>query len=396
MELPEGSWALLHEGGEVSLRRCAAPPHAPIDEPEERPASERDAVLAALLARPDPVVRDRLVAIGRGFSWHAAGCGETAARIDALRDDLARAPVFGSLLSSPLLPESAANVARQLEPWIEGGEVLVHEGQALVGVALARAGHAVTLWTRDPALAAFTASRDDLTLPVVADSPLEPLGGDRQRRFSLVLVDTLHDDDGLALLLSRAHHALRDGGRVVALGHPMQRDRLQTAATTAGLALAQPLDEIAVRLLCGFSPAEFVWDERVFERAGEPDIAADKTLRASAARDLDPTERKHGCVEVLALAADGMASERLDRALSLFAASERTPPLGTCAFDEPSEQHVRHVALGAGGHAALTVRPGEGRCAVDVFPWSPARLLRLCAALLTELPRAAEEVPLGR
>lgn len=397
MTIADGTWGLLHEDGALSLRRAETPPGTPADEPEERAPAERDELLRALLAAPDPVLRDRLVALGRGFSWHAAGDGETAALIDTLRDDLARLRVFGSLLASPLLPESAANVARQLEPLLaDGGEVLAHEGQALIGLALARRGHPVTLWTRDAALAAFVGTLPSLPLDVHPASALTPLPDALRGRFTLALCDTLFDAEGLALLLSRARHALAAEGRVVALGHPMQRGRLLKTAAAAGLALERPLDEIAVRLLCGFAPAEFVWDERVLAPSGEPQVLADATLTAAGGRDLDPTERKHGCVEVLSLAPEGITTERVDRAVALFARGEARAKVTSEGFDDDGVQHVRHLALGGGGHAALTVQTAEGRAAVDVFPWSPAVLARLCAALLTELPRAGEEVPLGR
>jgi hypothetical protein len=396
-ELPEGTWALLQADGGVSLRRTAAPPAAPADAPLERPASERESLLAALLRAPDPVVRERLYAVGRGFSWHTGGDEQTAALTDTLRDDLAQTRVFGSLDASPLLPECAANIAHRLAPRLaDGDEVLAHEGQALVALALARRGHRAALWTQDEGVRAFVNKLpDDVPLTLVDADVLAPLDGEMRARFALVLIDTLHDDAGTTALLSRAHHALADGGHVVALAHPMRRELLAKSAAQAGLALSEPFDEIAVRLLAGFSPAEFVWDERVLAAAGEPAVAPDDTLTRAGARDLDATERKHGCVEVLALAAEGMSAARVDRAIETFARADGAP-VHTDGHDEDGVQHVRHLALARGGHAAITVHVQEGRAAVDVFPWSPARLARLCAALLCELPRAAEEVPLGQ
>jgi len=399
--LPEGTWALLRPDGTTSLRQTAAPPGAPPDVQGEhghgeRGPEDRGAIVAALTDAPDAIVRRRLVALGRGFAWHAGGDEAIASQIDTLRDDLASLRAFGSLLACPLLPESAVNIAHQLARDLpEGTAVLAHEGQAFVGLALARLGHHVTLWTDDEPLLALAARlANDLPLQAVTSPLATPLAERLVGQHALVLVDTLREERGTSALLCRAQHAVAAGGRVVALSHPMRRAHTEACAAQAGLALDVPLDEIGVRLLCGFSPAEFVWDERIFVVSGTPAVALADDVSEREGRELDPRERKHGCVEVLALAEQGLTAARVDRAVALFASADGEP-LATDGFDEEGVQHVRHLALGQGAHAAFTVRVQDGHAAVDLFPWSPARLLRLCAALLTELPRAAEEVPLG-
>jgi hypothetical protein len=389
--LEAGVIGLLRPDGSVALRAVRPPGQAPPALFEERQADERAALLTALGA-PDEIVRARLAALGRGYAWHAGDDEQTRASADALREALSGLRALGSLAASPLLPESAANIAALLADELdEPDEVLVHEGQALVGVALARAGRRVTVWTRDVGVAALARTHD---LALVDHDPLAPLPEALRARFALALVDTLPADGQTAALLARANACVRPEGRVVALTHSMRRAHVERVVEAAGLQPLRPLHEVAVRLLAGFCPAEFVWDELVLRRAAEPPFAADAEISPAAARDLEPGERTQGCVEVQALDPKALTPERLDRALDSFVNDAGLKPLHRAAHDD-ERAPTRYLALDGGGHVALTAWRDTGRIAVDVFPWAPGLLARLCSALLFELPRAEEEVPLG-
>src|SRR5690606_33283619 len=105
------------------------------------------------------------------------------------------------------------------------GDVLVHGGQLLVGVALALRGRAVTVWTDDEADLdlARALAQEGLPLDAREADVLAPLPQELRGRFPLALVDTLAAHQRETALLSRALAAVKERGLVVALVHSMRR-----------------------------------------------------------------------------------------------------------------------------------------------------------------------------
>ncbi len=402
--LSDGHFCVLLPGAAVAVRGASV-----LDLPAPD-AAERDPQRTALaLARgnaetlsstlptvhsdePDRVVLERLAGIGRGFAWHLAGLDGAAALTSDLRRLAARARAFGGLASLPLLPESAAGVAlRLLARTSDDDEVLVHGGQLFVGLALALRGRRVTVWSDDEADLDLTRAlaAEGLLLEARAADVLAPLDDDLRGRFKLVLVDTLAAHQRESALLSRALAAAtsgegREAGRVLALVHSMRRPLTRRLIAELPVTLEDALHEVAVRLHPGWAPAEFSWDEWVLIPTGPPALRPDQAISRISARDHDPSEQAHGCVEVQHLARERLTPEHLDRALALFAGALAEPPTGGGGHDD--EQHLlRYRALPHGGQAAISVDKAEGVAAIDLFPWSPFLLAALVSALLVEL-----------
>jgi hypothetical protein len=389
--LDDGIYALLSPSGPARLGQTAAPPAStsPLGEPLD------GGDIAPTTEAADPVVLARLETLGRGFAWHL---GDDEARQKAAtqaRADAASMKSFGSLLACPILPESAAHIAHRLAPLADGGEVLAFDHQAAVALALARGGTKVTLRTADETLAKAMedmAARDALELAVSRGGVHEAFPEELRARFRLALVDTLAVEGAVALALCRAMSALGDGGRVVSLVHSMRREWMRRTLEELPLTVQTPLHEVAVRLHPGWCLDAFLWDEWILAPEGDAPVAADKRLSRAGAEDLEPSERKPGCLEVVGLDPAGLSGAALDAALDLAFADEGREPLKRHAHDDDAGLR-RFAALDDGGLLALSAR--DDVVSLDLFPWSPALLARVVGALVTCLPRAAEEVPVG-
>lgn len=310
---------------------------------------------------PDAVLEEVWAFFGEGLAdprWS----DDERAQLRALRAKAAEKKRFASLVDGALVPESALAVARRLERHAPpGARVLVTGGQALLGAALAQRGFDVVTLD-DGRGEALTA----------------PLPGELRAAFDLVATDTLPYPELEVGALCRAASALKEGGRLVAFGHSMQRPFARDLFTSAGLVVCEPLFEIAARVHAGYALEPFLWDEWVLAPRGAPPLSADAPLEA--ARGFDPKEKTQGNLDVVGFEAGGLSGAGMDRAVALLTESGLLSVVEQRAADEGGLLR-RHLVLDGGRYLSLAARPAEGEVIVDLAPWSPALLFAAAAAL---------------
>jgi hypothetical protein len=349
--------------------------------PDGEPADE----LWSLLARAqvvvegadpvDAVAEERLGDLGRGFAWHSAHDGRAPGLSDLLRRAHARRKLsYFALGQTACLPESGVARCLELERRAgKGRRVLLIGDDDLLGLALSRMGHDVTVWDIDHLLVGFlrrVAEEEGLALDARVQDVLQPLGQGALGAFDVVLTDPMSYEGCLKAFLSRAASAVREGGLILTCVHALARDLFRRVAWGLPVEVVDCLYELSAYYYEGYVENWYRSDLWVLRRgAGEPAWLPDEAIPLGNIIAGSLKDRAHGFTDVGALPFRKPSHEGVAAVLDGWA---RYFPDHVVGRHDVRDGHWSHffLALADGGHLAVVLDVEKGTLAYDLYPFS--------------------------
>lgn len=401
----EGAWVFCLDGlkrASVAVEEAAELSALAQGIPEDEPEGPlfcalKERGLAAEGLRPeDPIIEERLEALGRGYAWLLEAFSQGPKLAERLRRVHARRKVFFPAYGqTPLLPELAALRCLHLAEHLEPGARVLHAGDDdLLSVGMAALGFDVVACDIDEALIRFlslVAKDEGLSLHATVQDLCAPVPEAWIGAFDAAMTDPMSFEPCQLAFLSRAVVAVREGGIVSTTVHPLARPMVERVYAKLPVRRRSILAERLAYANAHYRPSACRGDLVLLEReAGDPPFGANDRIPFEDVASGDLVERMHGVIKLASLPA--RTDERRERAVAALRAVLAAALGRDAVVEERAGGHVHLFAPLGDGFCALSYEPARGRVRVSLFPTTWEEALTLQEALGRALRALREEI----
>jgi len=337
----------------------------------------------------DPVVFERLRALGHGFGWTLPDDERAQSLVELLRRGHARRKLFvHDFGQTPCLPESgAARCLAFADVVAPGARVLLIGDDDLLSLALAKLGYDVTSIDIDPHVIGFVAkvARDEgLVIDARVYDVLAPLDAAMVERYDAVLTDPMSYEKCQVAFLSRALAVVKQGGRVFSCVHPIARQTFARVKATLPVVVESYRYHFSAYTYYDYAENTYRSDLVTLRRCeGELPHAPSSTIPFEHITEGFLSDGFHGLGDIYGMRFGQKRDLTADDVLRVVAHVGHDIAHSS-ALESDGKLHVA-VFTRTGGHVSVIVDRKRARIGLHVWPYDDVRdapLLQLLSPLV--------------
>jgi hypothetical protein len=337
----------------------------------------------------DPVVFERLRALGHGFGWTLTDDERARSLVELLRRGHARRKLFvHDFGQTPCLPESGAARCLAFADVVKpGARVLLIGDDDLLSLALAQLGYDVTSIDIDPHVIAFVAqvARDEgLTIDARVYDVLAPLDPEMVERYDAVLTDPMSYEKCQIAFLSRALAVVKQGGYVFSCVHPIARQTFARVAALLPVVVESYRYHFSAYTYYDYAENTYRSDlVTLRRREGDLPHAPSSTIPFEHITEGFLSDGFHGLGDIYGMRLGQKRDLTSDDVLRVIAHVGHDVAHAS-AHETDGKLHVAAFTR-AGGHVSVVVDRKRARIGLHVWPYDDARdapLLQLLSPLV--------------